>query len=518
MAQIETYKTRKRIPTGAPLAHLPTDTSELKAKTQFFGELSEIAFGIGRKIEKADYTAQLNTGRASRASMLNALNESYRTNTKPDTYQPLLADTIKSMLSDIPPTISNRRAKEKLQQEIKLYTPKWEEEVQVKVWQRKKINIDAAVDNARYQATQKLDPRDKTEYDEAMDLIAGAVKSMWEIGVPKEQIEMWTEESLYDFEKRKTLLNALDAAEIGRFDIAKRMVENSDLEPDEKNAIFSTIKRTAANKKLEYDSYVEKTEQDFVGKYDKEQLTTDEVINSNLSATKKLMWKRLVDAQVEARLSGEVELNWDTYDRLQSMVEDYDAGNIEKEKVQEAISKEVGKTIPTTIARSLRDRLAVKDDPNDPMNRSDVKRGLSFLEDLETAEINAANKKMADYKEIRGLRQKYRNKKNELERWIRGQEKLTDKDIQNKTDEMTQEEAKEITLTWFEQVILAKKSTPFFGRFTGTTEEEKLAKKKIKELQKLGKWEGLTPDEQETIRQAFLAGKSMQDVLDIMGQ
>lgn len=211
----------------------------------------------------------------------------------------------------------------------------------------------------------------------------------------------------------------------------------------------------------------------------------------------------------------EVKLNWDTYDRLQGLVEDYDAGKIKKEKVRQAITDAVGKDITTTIARSLRDRLATKDDPDDPMNRSDVKRGLGFLEDLETAEINVANERDANYEDIRGIRLKYQKKKNEYERWIKKQEKLTGKDIENKTAQMTQQAVEEVALNWFERLMWTKRPQ-LFG-LVGT-QKERLAKKKIEELQELGKWEGLTPDEQETIRQAFLAGKSIQDVLDIMGQ
>jgi len=250
-----------------------------------------------------------------------------------------------------------------------------------------------------------------------------------------------------------------------------------EIDTDIKRRIVSNINFEAAQQQLEYDKYVEKTEQDFVSKYDKEQLSTDKIIASNLSASKKLMWKRLVDAQAKERLSGEVELDWDTYDKLQSMVEDYDTGKISKEEVQEAISKEVGKTIPTTIARSLRDRLATKDKPDDPMNRSDVKRGLGVLSDLESFEVEQAKKDEVGLEEIREIRLKYQKIKDEYERWIGSQEKLTEKIVQDKIEQMTEMETGGIVLSWFERLMWTKR--PQLLGLVGT-QEERLAKKRAK--------------------------------------
>jgi hypothetical protein len=189
----------------------------------------------------------------------------------------------------------------------------------------------------------------------------------------------------------------------------------------------------------------------------------------------------MVDAQTEARLSGEVELNYDTYDRLIGMIEDYGNREISKDEVRQEISNAVGKDIPTTIARSLRDKLATKDKPDDPMNRSDVKRGLGVLVDLESFEVEQAKKDDADLEVIREIRLVYQRKMNEYEQWVKDQEKekLTDIAIQNKITEMTEMEAEGVILKWWERWLRPKESTPFFRHF-GTTEETALARKKAK--------------------------------------
>ena len=87
------------------------------------------------------------------------------------------------------------------------------------------------------------------------------------------------------------------------------------------------------------------------------------------------------------------------------------------------------------------------------MNRSDVKRGLGIFDDLESFEIEQAKKEEPDLEEIREIRLAYQKKKDEFERWIKGQEKLTDTDIQNKVDQMTQLEAEGIVQSWFDKIL-----------------------------------------------------------------
>lgn len=149
----------------------------------------------------------------------------------------------------------------------------------------------------------------------------------------------------------------------------------------------------------------------------------------------------------------QVHLDYDVYDRLQTMIEGYDAEKYSKEEVRLAINKEAGKTIPKTIAMKLRDRLAIKDDPDDPMNRSDVKRGLGVLTDLESFEVEQAKRDKEDIGVIREIRLSYQKKMDEFERWIRGREKLTDKDVQTKIGEMTELEAEEQVKGWLDFIL-----------------------------------------------------------------
>ena len=173
----------------------------------------------------------------------------------------------------------------------------------------------------------------------------------------------------------------------------------------------------------------------------------------------------------------EVPLNWDVYDRLSEMVEDYEKEKVTKGEVRLAITKALGKDIPETIAVKLRDKLNTIDEPDNPMNRSDVKRALGVLSDIESEELRLARLDDADIEELKDLRLKWLKKKDELERWIKEQEKLTDKDIQNKIDQMTKIAAEEVVLNWFERLMWTKRPQ-LFG-LVGT-QEERLAKKKAK--------------------------------------
>ena len=109
----------------------------------------------------------------------------------------------------------------------------------------------------------------------------------------------------------------------------------------------------------------------------------------------------------------------------------------------------------------LLDRVKKSDDTDDPMNRSDAKRGLGVFDDLEAAQISA--NKDEPYETIRGIRLKYQKKKDEYEQWVRGQEKITGADIQTKTAEMTQAIIAEEIPTMIERAFgyLGTLGTPF---------------------------------------------------------
>ncbi len=431
MANIETNLKRRRMPTGTSAVLQPTDSPELAARTQAFGKGADITSGFAMTFALRERDNQLTNFEGVATEGYNKFLSERARDPDASSYLTKYSEFIKSIPTD---SFRSPETKRIAQNWLKKQGGVWGKQVLGMANQQSKRNTLDAIALAEFQSIKLRNP----------DIINRAITRGVKNGVITEDAGILTMEQTH----RGIMLGLIEdeAQEIfitEGYEESVKWVMDNDIELDEKNAIASKIKRLAANKQLEYESYVEKTEQDFVGKYDKEQLGNDEIIASNLSATKKLMWKRLVDAQAEERLSGEVELNWETYDRLQSMVEDYDAGNIEKEVVQDAISKEAGKTIPTTIARSLRDRLATKDKPDDPMNRSDVKRGLGVLTDLESFEVEQAKKDEEDFEVIREIRLAYQKKMDEFERWIRGQEKLTDKDVQSKIKEMTELEVEE---------------------------------------------------------------------------
>lgn len=279
---------------------------------------------------------------------------------------------------------------------------------------------------------------------------------------------------------------------------AIEFVMAQDIDVDIKKDIVGDIKFEASQQKLAYDKQVAQIDANYLIKLRKEQLSEDEVTADlqagRIDADLAKEYFGYIDAQIEERLKGLKELNYDTYDRLQVMVEDYDKDKVTQREVRKAISEATKRReITTTVAMKLRDRLATKDDPDDPMNRSDVKRGLGVFDDLERFEIEQAKKDEVGLEEIREIRLKYQKIKDEYERWIGSQEKLTEKIVQDKIEQMTEMETEGIVLSWFEKLMWSKGRRQLFG-LVGT-EEERLAKKRakagigIKEISKI-----LTPE------------------------
>jgi hypothetical protein len=253
---------------------------------------------------------------------------------------------------------------------------------------------------------------------------------------------------------------------------------------------------------------VQQTEQQFETRYDQQQLTAAEVTASNLPQDRKSTWTRLIDAQIEERLNGQIETDFKTYDRLAEMIDDYHAGKADKEAIQEELSKAAGKDIPTSIERQLYGRLATIDNPDDLMNRDDVKRGLAVLNGLEKTELQTAD----DFADQRRIRLEGLRRRNELESWVRTQENLTAGDIEKKIAGMTRSRLEKVILNWFEKMFNPKEDTPL----SDTTEEKLLVDKKVHKLKKLGHWKDFTPDERQTVTEAFRRGRTVQDVLDLI--
>lgn len=238
-------------------------------------------------------------------------------------------------------------------------------------------------------------------------------------------------------------------------EVALEKIKASSLPPQRKLQLESNAGTIIRNRELEQ------------GRIQQEVWTKTEGEAFNLSQDNKLTpeWIReqfnagnLSKADRDAYLSmlsrpKEVPLNWDAYDKLSEMVEDYDKEKVTKDEVRLAITKALGKDIPEAVAVRLRGKLDTIDEPDNPMNRSDAKRALEVLSDIETEEMRLARLDDADIEELRDTRLKWLKKKDEFERWIKGQEKLTDTDIQNKIEAMTQVEAEEVARDWLDYIL-----------------------------------------------------------------
>ncbi len=484
MGTIRRYIKKGQYPIGA--AGVPGDASALSVESRAISRFANIAGAFsaaeGRRIMKADEKSQTIAGEAEMKRLLNATWDTFDTNPKENDYLPAYKKTEKGFDSLIK-GYTNKNAQTNLRLFREQNRPNWENSVNDAVLNRKRINAGArAIKNI--EAIKSYDLSNPGEKLEAEGLIGQSGDVMRELGHSPDEVENWMAGALNSVENQEVYQQAQKLLAVKGFGAAQDWVmKQKHIDVDSKKGIISDIKFEASQNQLKLDQQIEKIEQDYVSKYHREQLSSNEVVaNPFLPASRKLFWKNIVDAQTEERLNGEKERNWDKYDELQKMTKEYNDGvRTDEEEIRDEIGDAVKKKeITSTDGMKLLDRVKRTDDADEPMNRSDAKRGLGVLTDLESFEVEQAKKDDADLEEIREIRLAYQKKMDEFEQWIKGQEKLTDTDIQNKIKEMTQMETEEVVLNWFESLMRPKEGTPFFGRFFGTTEETALARKKAK--------------------------------------
>lgn len=204
------------------------------------------------------------------------------------------------------------------------------------------------------------------------------------------------------------------------------------------------------------------------------------------------------------------------YENVNEAISDFRKNRKTKEETIDVLYGNL-KNISQEDGEQLLNRIYEIAKPDSALNRPTAKRAFTLLEEYKDIRLSQLKSAKATDQEAKEELLLWFGLKNDFEQWLLSEER-TDKQIEEKLRGMTRPVAEEITLNWFESLILAKEATPFLGKYTGTTEEEKLIKKKIKALEKEGVWDDLTEDEKNTIRQAFKAGKTVQDVLDIIGQ
>lgn len=357
-------------------------------------------------------------------------------------------------------------------------------------------NYGNMANRVRAMYDRKLDSYQRSEMDRLRETAAknGDLETADKFTVLMDKYELITPERAEALKKNNKIISDMSITtqmaqaimQVNGYQEAVEFVMDQDIDRAIKENIIGDIKFDAAQQKLAFDKQLEKAEIGYLANLEKEQLSEDELmadlqagrINTDLYKE----YKNYVDAQADERLKGEVELNYDTYDKLVGMIEGYGNKKISKDEVRQEISKEVGVNISTTIARSLRDKLAAKDKPDDPMNKAIAKRSMSFLTELKNddffwpADVGDSDEELREAARQNNIN--YLKLSNELEQWIVANPDATDEEITNKTNELTQPFIEEVVLNWFEKLILAKETTPFFGRFTGTTEEKRLATKK----------------------------------------
>lgn len=410
-------------------------TAEQRAAGQFAETVSVFSAKEGQRIERADQKAQNISGEAAIKAQMLELFDSFDTNPNENDYKPAYEKTVKG-LDAILKNTTNANSKRDLGQFIKSNRPNWDSSLRDVTLGRKKTNSYARRDQSIAEISG-WDLSDPLELDKAEKRVGAGEDLMITLGHSKEQAENWGIAVLEVIENQSVYNQAQNISQAQGYQVASKWVMEQNIDMAAKRKIVGDIKFDAAQKQLGYDIEVEKIEQGFLEKLRQEALTEDEVMASGLEVDKKQEWLRLIDAQTEERLNGEVPLNPDAYDKLQTMVEDYDKRRIEKDAVRKALSEAAGKDISMTIYRSLRDRLSTIDKPDDIMNRADVKRGMSVLSDLETAEISAAKSDGAGLEEMREIRLAYQKLQDDYEKWVRDKEDVTTKEVQDKTEQMT---------------------------------------------------------------------------------
>jgi len=301
---IPTLKNQGRLPVGGTKARAPgymTAGSPAGAQAQFFGALGNLAAGVMGTELKADYDAEMTRGKADRAMLINQLNETLRTETNPEAYQQHLKNTIEQV-GQI--KLTNNKAQRDFQSEIMELTPIWQSNVSGKADGRRRLNVGASADYAADKIT-KLDPRDEMEYAEMQELMVGSAKALIEIGIPSEQVEMWTQQRLEDIEKRGVLLKALDAVEGGRLDLARNIVNNSGLEAEDKNRIMTMANVTAARYAQNLEIQRESNRDEISKLIRSGQSAASAIENSSLDEKEQWTWFERERAESERLVKGE---------------------------------------------------------------------------------------------------------------------------------------------------------------------------------------------------------------------
>lgn len=164
--------------------------------------------------------------------------------------------------------------------------------------------------------------------------------------------------------------------------------------------------------------------------------------------------------------------------------------------------------------RDLRDK-----PPTDPLKSSTYKTYSGILDALYPA-ITSPKEFVRQHgveefkkKTTSELIQEYEQKHRELEQFAVQNPAVTatSKQWREFFDELTKKEREEITLGWLERILLPKRAPAWIG-----SEQRLLTKRRIQALKEEGVWETLNEAEQESARERFMRGETVQDILDLL--
>lgn len=222
------------------------------------------------------------------------------------------------------------------------------------------------------------------------------------------------------------------------------------------------------------------------------EVDTIELIESSnaLTEDEQWAWKQRYAADVDRRAKGkEIEINWDVYGDLQDAITKYgdevssmseSEARKAKAKVRESIADAAISDIKETMVTTFYNGLDKIDDPDDPLNRSDVKNGQELFDALKTLELKGAETS----EEIIEIHKKYLKKQNEYEKAVKEKEDITNKDVDEFIDQAVKSAVEEDIPNWLERLFIGSEGTgaaPLFGGGFPTT-KAKPKKKKPEEI------------------------------------
>ncbi len=462
MARVSTNRSQNRYPVGTGQRQL--SGGEISALTAdpaagFVKTLGLISAAEGRRIMKADEEAQYIEGVAGMERLLNETFDTFDTNPNEADYKPAYDSVVKSF-DGLIKGYSNKNAQSRLKLHIKKNAPNWENSVNDATLDRKRENSYARVENS-IAGIKDLNLADVDDLADANKRVENGGAVMGSLGHTPEQVKKWKRENYENIKTQSIYNQAQNISATQGYEKAKEWVMKQKIDVDAKKGIISDINFEASQQKLEYDKYVEKTEQDFLGKLRQEQLTEDEIMASTLEVRRKEKWLGDIDAQAKERLEGKPTTDYETFDSISDMIDDYvdsERDPSKREEIEQAISDAIkSKKIPVSgeagNAITLRSRLSTMSDPSDIMSRSDVVGGMNTLKELKKLDIASATATAEGTDREKGQQvldahYKWQKKFNEYEKEIREGKDLTAEDVEKITQRMTQQQAEETAQGW----------------------------------------------------------------------